>query len=349
MIDKTKPIMVTGATGFVAGWIVKKLLEQGMTVHAPIRDAGNKAKTKYLDAIAAQTDGKLLYFEADLLKPNSYDKSAEGCEVIIHTASPFSMNVKNVKKQLLEPAVNGTENVLNTANHTTTVKRVVLTSSCAAIFGDNIDLQGYPNQTLTEEQWNTSSSAKRNPYSFSKVLAEKKSWEMNRAQHQWQLVTINPSLVLGPGINPFATSDSYSIVKQLGNGIMKMGVPNFYIGAVDVRDVADAHIAAAFSEEAEGRNIVSAEDISILQLADYLRDNYGKQYPLPKRKLPKWVVWIMAPLSGLKRSFVKNNIGFPFKADNSKSKRSMGIAYIPIKTSINEMFQQLVECKQFEK
>lgn len=225
-IDKSKPVMITGATGYVAGWIVKKLLEEGITVHAPIRSPENKEKTKYLDELAAKSSGNIKYFKADLLQENSYDEAMKDCELVIHTASPFALQIENPQKDLVDPALKGTKNVLNSVNKTDSVKRVVLTSSCAAIYGDSKDLLETPNQIFTEEIWNTSSSLKHNPYSYSKTVAEKAAWELNKVQNRWDLVVVNPSLVLGPGINPNASSETFKIIKQMGDGSLKMGAPD---------------------------------------------------------------------------------------------------------------------------
>lgn len=348
-IDKSKPVMITGATGYVAGWIVKKLLNDGITVHAPIRSPKNKEKTKYLDELAMNSTGNIKYFKADLLTAGSYDEAMHGCELVIHTASPFTLSIKNAQRDLVDPALKGTENVLNSANKNESVKRVVLTSSCAAIFGDAKDLLDYPNHTMTEEHWNTTSSLTNSPYNYSKTLAEKKAWKMQKEQNRWDLVTINPSLVIGPGINPNATSESFKIVKQLGNGDMKMGAPAMNIGCVDVRDVAEAHYQAGFIPSAQGRHITSAENLSLLKLGEMLRPKYGDKYPLPKGTMPKWLIWLISPMLGVPRKFVSNNMGYPWNADNTKSKKELGIQYRPIKETINEFFQQMIDHGTFDK
>jgi dihydroflavonol-4-reductase len=342
-IDRSKPVLVTGATGYVAGVVVKLLLEDGLTVHAPIRNPNDAEKTKYLKAVAENAKGEIRFFEADLLAENSYDEAMSGCELVYHTASPFTQNFKDPVKDLIEPAQLGTRNVLETANRTESVKRVVLTSSCAAVMGDTADLLELPNGTVTEEHWNTSSSEKHQPYSYSKALAEKEAWKINEAQNRWDLVVINPTLVLGPGINPFATSESYNLLKQLGDGTMKGGVPDFEIGTVDVRDVALAHINAGFKPEAKGRHIVSAKSLNFLQMADILREKYGDTYPLPKKQLPKFLVWLVGPFVGMPRKMVSRNIGYPWKVDNSKSKRELGIEYHSPKEYIPAMFQQVID------
>ncbi|MCK5746224.1 MAG: NAD(P)H-binding protein, partial [Oricola sp.] len=94
-IDTSLPVMVTGATGFVAGWIVKALLEAGVTVHAPVRDPDNAEKLQYLNAIAEKSPGQIRYFKADLLEPGSYHDAMAGCAIVFHTASPFTMAVKD--------------------------------------------------------------------------------------------------------------------------------------------------------------------------------------------------------------------------------------------------------------
>lgn len=341
-IDKSKPVLVTGATGYVAGWLVKKLLDEGITVHAAVRDPGNTDKLKFLNDLASKSSGTIKYFKSDLLQPGSYAEAMEDCELVYHTASPFTLNVKDKQRDLIDPALKGTANVLETANKTPSVKRVVVTSSCAAIYGDNIDVASAPNQTLTEEVWNTTSTVSHQAYSYSKVVAEKKAWEMQKAQDRWDLVVVNPSFVIGPGINPKGTSESFNIIKQMVDGTMKFGAPEFNIGAVDVRDLAIAHYNAGFIPTARGRNIASAENTSFLELASHLRVNFPK-LPLPKKTLPKWLVVLMAPASGMSRKEAKLSVGHPWKADNSKSIKELNMEYRPLTTTINDMVQQQFE------
>lgn len=346
--NMTKTVLVTGATGYVAGRLVEKLLNEGHTVHAAVRNPDDTNKLKYLNEIAEKAPGKIIYFKADLLEEGSYDAAAEGCEIVFHTASPFSLNIKDPQKDLVDPALKGTRNVLSAASKTDSVKRVVVTSSCAAIYGDSIDVAKMPNQILTENEWNTTSSLNHQPYSYSKTVAEKEAWKIAGEQNQWELVVINPSLVVGPGINPHATSETFEIMKMLGNGSMKMGAPDLRIGAVDVRDLAVAHYNAGFLPNANGRNIISAENSSILDLAAKLRKNYPN-YPLPKRKLPKFLVWLAGPSQGMPRQMVSKNIGHPWQADNSKSKKELNMTYRPLEVTINDFFGHLIEAGVIKK
>lgn len=343
--DTSAPVLVTGATGYVAGWLVKRLLEEGFTVHAAVRDPSNTEKLKYLNALAENTSGQLQYFQSDLLAPGSYAEAMEGCTVVFHTASPFTIAVDDPQKDLIEPAQLGTRNVLEQANQTNSVQRVVVTSSCAAIYGDSADLEQVEGDLFTEADWNTTSSLTHQPYSYSKTLAEKEAWDIAQAQNRWDLVTINPSLVLGPGINPFATSESFALIKQLGDGTMKMGVPDYQIGVVDVRDVAEAHMAAGFTLSAQGRHITSGYNTNFPKLADILRAHFGDTYPFPNSILPKALVWLVGPLldSSMTRKIIARNVGVPFGVDNSKSIRELGLTYRSLATSLSDMFQQLID------
>lgn len=348
-IDKTKPVMITGVTGYVGGHVARKFLEEGLSVHAPIRNPSDANATQYLNEIASRSEGSITYFKADLLMPGSYDEAMRGCQVVIHTASPFISNPKNAQKDLVDPALKGTENVMRSVQKQESVKRVVLTSSCAAIYGDAKDLLTYTNETMTEKNWNTTSSLKQAPYNYSKTVAEKKAWEMTALQSRFDLVVINPSFVLGPGINPNGTSESFNIVKQMGDGTLKMGGPDINIGCVDVRDVAEAHYRAAIMPAASGRNICSAENLSFMELADMLRPKYGAKYPLPKKTIPKWLMTLVGPLVGISRQFLKDNVGYPWKADNTKIKRDLKMEFRPISTAINEFFEQIESVQGFTK
>lgn len=344
-IDRSKPVLVTGATGFVAGWLVKKLLEEGFTVHAAVRNPDNAEKLAHLNQLAANSKGSIKYFKSDLLVEGSYHDAMQGCELVFHTASPFINVVENPQKDLIEPAENGTENVLKEANRIPTVKRVVVTSSCAAIYTDASECKDAPNGMLNEIIWNTTASIDYQPYSYSKTLAEKKAWEIANNQDRWDLVTINPSLVMGPALNSGSvTSESYNILTQLGDGTMKMGAPKLGLGMVDVRDVADAHFAAGFTPTAQGRYITSAHNTHLLAMAQALQPKYGDQYPLPKKSLPKWLLVLVGPLvnKAFNRKFIRNNVDIAWNADNSKIKRELGIEFRSMQESMEDSFQVLI-------
>lgn len=346
MSNKQQPVLVTGATGYVAGWIVKRLLDEGLTVHAAVRDPNNLKKIAHLNDLATQSKGQIKYFKADLLNQGSYAEAMQGCSVVFHTASPFTSNYKDPQKELIDPAVKGTTNVLEEANRQEGVQRVVLTSSCAAIYTDAIDMRNTPHGVFTEEVWNTTASLTHQPYSYSKTLAEQKAWEIAKKQNRWRLVVVNPSMVMGPALNPkVATSESVHILKQMGDGTLKSGAPALGLGMVDVRDLAEAHFQAAYREDAEGRHIINGHNTSMLEMAKVLHAHYGKRFPIPNKAVPKWLLMIVGPMvnKALTRKFIKGNVGLEWKADNSKSRKQLGIQYRPMEQTLRDAFEVLIE------
>ncbi len=343
--DTSAPVLVTGATGFVAGWLVKRLLEEGFTVHAAVRDPDNAGKIAHLTELEEQEKGKLKFFKADLLDEGSYAKAMKGCRTVFHTASPFTSNISDPQRDLVDPALKGTRNVLGTANKTKSVERVVVTSSCAAMFGDSADITNAPDGTLREDVWNETSSLTHQAYNYSKTVAERAAWEIAEAQDRWRLVVINPALVLGPGLAHAHTSESFNLMRQLGDGTMKAGAPPAEIGMVDVRDVAEAHMRAGFVPDAQGRHIVFTKTYSLLELAAMLREKFGDEWPFPKRAMPKWLVWLVGPLANkaFTRKMISRNMGHPWRADNSKSVRELGMEYGPIPRAATDMFQQMID------
>lgn len=343
--------MVTGATGYIAGVLINSLLEKGVTVHATVRDPSKTERLQYLQDLADKSKGSIKFFKGDLLEEGSFAEGIKGCSVVFHTASPFSMNVDNPQTDLVDPAVQGTRNVLNEATKSGTVKRVVVTSSVGAIYTDASDVFKAPNQTLSEQVWNMTSSLDYNPYFFSKTMAEHQAWEVAGSQTQWTLVTINPAFVMGPGVKYHESSESFGIIKQMGAGEMSSGVPRFSTGVVDVRDVAQAHVVAGYcASAAKGRFVLCGHDTDFYEMAQVMKEEHP-EYPLPSKCIPKLVVELVGPLmgQGFTRKYIQNNVNIPIKFDNTKSKEVLGIEYKSLSETMNDMFQQMIEEGAFEK
>lgn len=349
-IDRSKPVMVTGATGYVAGWLVKKLLDEGLTVHAAVRNPDDVNKIAPLQALADSAAGEIRFFKADLLTEGAYIEAMQGCELVFHTASPFTLDVPDPQRDLVDPAVKGTRNVLNSVNQVESVKRVVLTSSIAGIYDSMKDVEDTPEGKFTEEVWNTRSTLEGNPYSLSKVMAERAAWEIADAQSRWDMTVVNPALVIGPAVGNSSTSESFVTLTQMGDGTMKSGVPALSLPAVDVRDLAEAHFAAGFTPEAKGRYIISSEDINLHQMALLLHKKFGDRYPIPNKKVPKFLFWLLAPIvtkGKMTRKTVSRNVEIDYHFDNSKSVRELGISYRPVEQSLHEMFQYMIDKNYF--
>lgn len=342
VIEPGTPVCVTGGSGYVGGWIVKGLLDAGASVRVAVRDPSRVAKVAHLAALADQAPGELRLFRADLLDPTSLAVAMAGSEVVIHTASPFVREVKDVQRDLLDPAIKGTANVLSAATGEPGVSRVVLTSSVAAMYTDACELARFPAGEVSEECWNTTASADYEPYNYSKTLAERQAWQIAQAQDRWRLVVINPSLIIGPSLNPEPTSESFAIVRLMGNGVLRFGAPRLGIGAVDVRDVARAHLAAAFLPDASGRYIISGHNTDIQAMAKTLLPRFGSTHPIPRRALPKALAWAAAPLAGMSRTYAARNVNHAWRANTTRGRAELGISYRPLAESVNDMFAQLV-------
>jgi nucleoside-diphosphate-sugar epimerase len=337
--------MVTGGTGYIGSWVVKELLEKGYTVRLTVRDKNKTPKFQHLLNMAQFSPGKLEVWEADLLKEGSFDQPANGCESIIHVASPYTLRFKNAQKDLIDPALKGTKNVLGAATHSGTVKKVILTSSVAAVHGDNIDMKEKGLTEFTEEHFNDTSSVSHQPYSYSKVLAETEAWKICKSQNNWNLVVINPSFVIGPPLTSTSNSESLEVLKNILKGKLAMGVPDLWYGFVDVRDVAHAHILALEDQNAAGRCILAERTMSIFDLIAIIRKLYGKKYRLPKSNAPKWVMYLIGPLFKVTAKYVTRNVGYPLQLNASKSREKLKLNYTPIDKSVSDMVAQMHELK----
>jgi nucleoside-diphosphate-sugar epimerase len=344
VIDPSKPVMVTGGSGYLASWVIRMLLERGMMVVATVRDPMDSAKTGHLQELANGSAGTLKLFKADLLEAGSFDEPMKDSELVIHTASPFILTMpRNAENELIKPARTGTRNVLEAAKRSATVKRVVLTSSVVAIYGDNVNIASTQRGVFTEMDWNTSGSAEHQPYAYSKTIAEKEAWTISKEQDRWDLVVINPGWIMGPSLTKRTDSASIKTMIEFGNGTYKNGVPRLWNGVVDVRDVAEAHIRAGFAPEASGRHIVVNQEITLMDIARILREKFGNDYPFPRREAPKFLFWLIAPMYGRTRKYVKNNVGIRIRFDNSRSRKELGLSYLPIEQTVTEHFQQIVD------
>eukprot|EP00052_Salpingoeca_macrocollata_P011983 m.92750 g.92750 ORF g.92750 m.92750 type:complete len:349 (-) comp18288_c0_seq1:38-1084(-) len=337
-------VCVTGATGYIASHIVQQLLldPAQYIVHATARDPTDEEKVGFLKKIAADANAsdRLRFFKADLLEDGSFDEAVKDCTYVLHTASPFILNPKgDLKKVLVEPAVNGVENVLNACSKSPSVKRVVQTSSVVAIMGNADDKNGEP---FSEEDWNHTSTLKEGAYSYSKRLAEEKARDMAAAQSQYSIVHINPGLVVGPTLSGRADSASCSLVSNLAGGKMRFGAPALPMALVDVRDIAKMHILAMANEKAKGRYLCVSRDSNMVEMGTMLQEKYGA-YPLPTSALPTFLVYLVGPFDGFSWHYISHNLGHDLRTDTSKVHKDFDIEFIDAKKSLEDMMESLIE------
>jgi nucleoside-diphosphate-sugar epimerase len=338
-----KTILVTGGTGYIGAWVVKNLLEKDYTVRITVRNKNQTHKYSYLESLAASGNGKLEIFDANLLKEGSFDEAAKGADAVVHVASPFTLRFKDAQKDLVDPALLGTRNVLNAATRSGTVKKVVLTSSVAAVHGDNIDMQEQGLDEFTEEHFNTTSSVTHQPYSYSKVVAEKEAWKIAKEQNNWKLVVINPSFVLGPQLTGSSDSESLNLMKDIMKGKFFLGAPDLHFGFIDVRDVAKAHILALEKENAQGRHILAGKTMSVYDMTRIMKKIFGNKYLLPVMKAPKTLMILIGRIFNVTPRFVKRNVGYPIRYNTSKIETELGMTYIPIEMTLKDMVERMEE------
>jgi nucleoside-diphosphate-sugar epimerase len=136
---------------------------------------------------------------------------------------------------------------------------------------------------------------------------------------------------------------SIAMMIQFGDGTFKTGVPELWNGIVDVRDVASAHIKAGYAPDASGRHVLVSGEATLLDLAETLKRHFGPAYPFPRRQAPKSLFWLIAPMYGYTRRFVSRNVGIAIRFDNSYSRKDLGMTYMPMKRTVKDHFQQIVD------
>ncbi|MEU2336262.1 NAD-dependent epimerase/dehydratase family protein [Streptomyces sp. NPDC013172] len=332
-----RTVAVTGGSGFVGSHLVRRLLERGYRVHATVRSTSDAAKVRPLWDLQEAFPGRLALFRADLLRDGSFDEAFRGCATVFHVASPFLMpeRIKDGRRDVVDPALLGTRNVLGSVGRTPEVTTLVFTSTVGAIFGDYADVREMPGQVLTEQYFNTTSTVADNPYHYAKTVAERAAWDAAAAQDRWRMVSVNPGLVLGPSLAPASESGSLFLLDELFKGYFWYGAPDFSFTTVDVRDVADAHIAAAENPAAKGRYIVAHETMtSFLEMSRIIRTRHRRDPRLPRTALRHWPVRILGPLFGLTQDYIRKHLGIRFRVDNSRSVHELGLVYRPVEETL---------------
>lgn len=331
-------VLVTGASGFIASRIVERLLERGHSVRGTVRSLANKKDLRALEGLEGE---RLELVEAELLTPGAFDAAAQGCEVVLHTASPYVLDAKDPQRDLVEPAVEGTRNVLRAAAKAPSVRRVVVTSSMAAITDEPES-----DHVLTEQDWNTRSSLERNPYYYSKTMAERAAWAFVEEQRPgFDVVVVNPFLVIGPSRSPNLNTSNQLFVDLLKGAYP--GVMNLTWGFVDVRDVAEAHVRAAEKPEARGRYLTAGDTISMRSLVELLQKNgWAEGYKLPRLGMDCAAGDFAVKLSSYLQprgvgSYLRTHVGRVPRYDNGKARRELGLEFRPVERSILDTMEDL--------
>ncbi|KAF8635789.1 hypothetical protein AX17_003846 [Amanita inopinata Kibby_2008] len=335
VITPGSKILVSGANGYAAAWLVQTLLEQGYAVRGTVR---SEAKGTHLKELFKSYGDKFeLVVVEDITREGAFDEAVKGVDAIEHTASPFHFNADD-PQELISPAVNGTIGILKSAVMSApNVKRVVILASAACV----MRIADEP-LTFTESDWNdqaieeverlgqnSSAGAK---YRASKTLAEKAAWSFWR-EHQkevnWDLVVLNPPFIFGPFIHQVASpAELNTSTKEFYNNVVapgSSGKSNEALATngscyIDVRDLALALSKSLVIPEAGGERIIVSAGPFVFQ--DWL-DVANSLSPSP----------IPSHAPGTAKALPVGNPGAgkgaPYKInyDTSKEQRILGLKY----------------------
>ncbi|XP_057782585.1 cinnamoyl-CoA reductase CAD2-like [Salvia miltiorrhiza] len=267
-------VCVTGASGFIGSWIVHLLLRRGYAVRATVKNLGDERETKHLEAIEGADSG-LRLFQIDLLDYDSIAAAIRGATGVFHVASPCIIDqVDDPQRELLDPAIKGTLNVLTAAKNLD-VRRVVVTSSISAMIASATSLAD-----VGEDCWIDEDYCRQNGlwYPLSKALAEKAAWKFAE-ENGLDIVVVNPGMVVGPVLPPALNSSMQLMVHVLQGCDFS---ERFFMALVHVKDVALAHVLLYENTSAAGRHLC----VESLSRYDEFAEQMERLYP--EYKLPRF-------------------------------------------------------------
>lgn len=332
-------VLVTGGSGFVGSHTILALLAQGYDVRTTLRNMARKDEVLAMLASAGCTPGdKLSFAVADLERDAGWVEAVEGCDFVLHVASPLPSAVPKDENEIIVPAREGTLRVLRAARDAG-VKRVVVTSSFAAI-GYGVTTK---NKIFDENDWSNPDHRDVQPYIKSKILAERAAWNFIAEEGRGlELTVLNPVGILGPVLGTDYAA-SIMLVKRLMEGMP--AVPRIYFGVVDVRDLADLHVRAMTSARANGQRFLATSGtvVSLMDIASILRERLGRDAAnIPRRQSPDWIIRLMALFNPTAKA-VLPQLGIIRRATNTKAREWLDWQPRPAEETLVNTARSLLE------
>jgi len=328
-------VLVTGGTGFVAGWCIVKLLERGYRVRATLRSLDKQPAARAAIETETAPGERLNFVAADLLSDKGWDEAMHGVSFVLHVASPLSGGTPGDRMSLVAPARDGTLRVLRAAVKAG-VKRVVMTSAAATTrqrLGTDV--------VADETMWADENDPQFDAYRVSKIMAEKAAWDFMRAEgRKTEFATILPGAIFGPVLTREGLG-SVKIIADLLNGSPRM-VPKLGLWIVDVRDLADLHVAAMESKFAPGQRFYGVGEFMWMDdMARMMRERLGSiGAKVPTRSLPGWLVKLVAPFNA-NIGGLTPMIGRKFELDAGKASRDLGFTPRPAQETLLDCSRSL--------
>ena len=332
-------VLVTGASGFVAQHLILQLLAKGYQVRGTVRSMKRADEVRSVLAKHDPRAKEIEIVEADLGSDAGWTEAVKGCEFVQHVASPFPAVHPKDEMELIRPARDGALRVLKAAK-AAGVKRVVMTSSMAAIAYGHGDKRA---EISDETMWSNPDGPDNTPYTRSKTIAERAAWDyVNGEGKGLELAVINPTGILGPALSK-DVSTSLEIPIQIMGGKMP-GLPRLGFSIVDVRDVAACHVAAMELPAAAGERFLATDDFMWIEDAAAIVRQAFPAYAskIPTRKVPSWVIKLMANFRPMYRQTV-TELDRTRKASNAKAVRVLGVKFRSSKEALLSSAQSLVD------
>jgi dihydroflavonol-4-reductase len=330
--------LVTGGSGYIGGWCVISLLQQGYTVRATIRDLGRAEEVKRSIESVVDPAGRLSFHAADLTSDTGWDAAAQGAEYVLHVASPLGVPEPKDPEQLIGPARDGALRAIRAAIKAG-AKRVVMTSSVAATSRPLSEPDGEADETV----WTDGEDVSAGAYARSKTIAEKAAWDLiGREGNGTTLAVVNPALVLGPVFGP-DYSDSVQVVERLLKGRIP-GLPHLGFCVVDVRDVADLHLRAMTAPEAAGQRFIAAGEFAwMAEIASMLRARLPERVSkIPTAKAPDLLIRLAALVDHDLRA-VTPGLGHKRVFSSAKAERMLGWKPRAIEETLFDCARSLID------
>jgi dihydroflavonol-4-reductase len=330
-------VLVTGGSGYIGGWCVAGLLQQGYVVRTTVRDLGKEAAVRASLGKITDPGNRLSFYAANLTSDDGWDAAVEGCDYVLHVASPLGVSDPKDPDELIVPAREGAKRAVAAAIKAK-VKRVVMTSSVAATNRGSLTGDWMADETV----WTDPAMPKLSVYAQSKTLAERAAWELIHASaSDTTLATVNPALVLGP-VTSDDFSESVQVVERLLSGRVP-GLPRLGFNVVDVRDVADLHIRAMTDPKAAGERFIAAANFAwMADIAALLRQRLGPAATkVPTRKVPDFVIRL-AGLFDKDLGSVTPGLGHKHDFSHEKAERILGWKPRPLEQTILDCANSLI-------
>lgn len=331
-------VLVTGGSGFIAGYCVLDLLRAGFAVRATLRDLSRgETLRKTLIAAGMAPDAPFSFAAADLLLDAGWQAAMEGVNYVLHVASPVHPGHVEDEAIVIRPAREGTLRVLRAARQAGGA-RVVLTSAFHAVSW------GHPrtDHVFTEADWTIPDGPGSDAYARSKTYAEREAWDFVADGQGPELVTLLPVAVMGPRLTSVVSGANHLLHRMLTGGMPAM--PDFHIPIVDVRDVAHAHVLALTTEAAAGQRFLLSNGPAwaLRDIAALLRAHLDQAaVKVPRRGMPGWVLRLMALRNPQIRAILPD-LGRSKKTDNSKARDVLGWEPRPVEEAILSAAKSMV-------